>query len=85
MVNEVIMESYERNSDNDEDIMNILGMEDYDKNIIDMGVDSLGYIKLIVLLEGYYDIEFEDEDIASHKLRSVNDLYEAINNYLADQ
>lgn len=81
MINEVIDECYERKKRNSketiEDVVHINSGE-YDCNIFDYGIDSLGYIKLIILLEGFYNFEFPDENITSHTLKSAEDFFSAI-------
>ncbi|WP_304089051.1 acyl carrier protein [Methanobrevibacter ruminantium] len=84
LINEVIDECFERkerNSEGEKEQVSHIGIEDYDKDIREFGIDSLGYIRLIILLEGYFDFEFSDEDITSHTLRSALDFYTVILNY----
>lgn len=81
MINEVIDECYDRKKRNSKEIMEeVVHIESgkYDCSVFDYGIDSLGYIKLIILLEGFYDFEFSDKDITSHTLKSAEDFYSAI-------
>lgn len=81
MINEVIEDCHERKERNSEEIIEKVTYIDSEKleiDIFDFGVDSLGYIRLIILLEGYFDFEFSDEDITSHVLRSALDFYNII-------
>lgn len=83
MINEVISDCHERkvrNSKKKIDNAIYINSEKLESDIFDFGVDSLGYIRLIILLEGYFDFEFSDEDITSHVLRSAADFYNMISN-----
>lgn len=87
MINEVIDECYERKQRNCEekleDVCHI-SVGEYEKDILDFGIDSLGYIRLIILFEGYYDFEFADEDITTYALKSTLDFYSAICNKMEE-
>ncbi|WP_095176372.1 MULTISPECIES: acyl carrier protein [Blautia] len=50
--------------------------------IMDLGVDSLSYVQLIVLLENEYNIEFELEDLAINNTVTINDLVEKVLNII---
>ncbi len=88
IINEVLKESNERNAkklkDHSEEVkeVRLLTIDDDEENIQELGIDSLAYIRLIVMLEGYFDIEFDDDDIVPHKLMTVVDFNNAINKIL---
>lgn len=46
--------------------------------ISDSGVDSLSFITLIVQLEEYYDIEFEDEYLEEISLKDIKSIVEMV-------
>jgi acyl carrier protein len=90
LINEVIDECFERkerNREGEKEQTQVchIGVEEYEKDIRDFGIDSLGYIRLIIMLEGYYDFEFADEDILSHTLRSSLDFYTVISRRLREK
>lgn len=51
---------------------------DYNENLIDLGLDSLKYVKLIIEIEDYYDIEFPDEKLVIKESNSILKLSEII-------
>lgn len=60
----------------------LLSEADDEENILDYGMDSLAYIRLIISLEDYFDVEFEDEVLIENKLISVTSFFEAISEIL---
>lgn len=60
----------------------LLSETDDEENILDYGMDSLAYIRLIISLEDYFDIEFDDEELVENKLISVTGFSETINEIL---
>ncbi|HEQ9906765.1 TPA: acyl carrier protein [Streptococcus pyogenes] len=51
---------------------------DYNKNLQDMGLDSMQFISLIVSLEEKYNFEFEDDMLVFSKMSSVNSIVKNI-------
>ncbi|MBU3198523.1 phosphopantetheine-binding protein [Clostridium estertheticum] len=47
---------------------------EFDDDLIQMGVNSLNYIKLIVYIEKEFEIEFDDENLAIKKYDSIKSL-----------
>lgn len=45
---------------------------DMDQNLIDMGLNSLQYVQMLVLFEGEFDIEFEEEYLNINTLNTFN-------------
>ena len=53
--------------------------EDFDViPLIDLGINSLLFIKIIVELELFFSFEFEDEDLDYKKFAVLNDVVEYI-------
>lgn len=52
--------------------------DDFDKNFIDIGLNSLLFIKLLINLELLFDIEFEEEFINISYVGNLNQLVEYI-------
>ena len=48
--------------------------------LTELELDSMSIINLVVLIEQQFGIEFSDEDITSHVLRSAADFYNMISN-----
>ena len=53
-----------------------------DDNLIDIGLNSLSYIKLIVLLEKEFDIEFNEYELNIDKYKSINAVVKTVEGYL---
>jgi len=45
-----------------------------DVSLVELGLNSISYIKLIVILEIKFDFEFEDEDFDYTKFTTVRDI-----------
>ena len=54
---------------------------DFDEDITG-GLDSIGFVTLVVELENKFDIEFDDEDFELSKMKSVNQITDLIIKYL---
>ena len=56
-------------------VMNILELDnmevDDEQNLVDIGMDSLQFVKMIVELEVKYDIEVEVEDLKIDKFNTI--------------
>lgn len=48
---------------------------DYDTDLSSLGMDSIKFIKLIVLLENEYDIEFPDDALLFSEMNTINKIY----------
>lgn len=57
---------------NEDDIKN-------DFNLIEAGINSMSFIKLIIDIENYFSFEFDDEDLDIFKLQSFDNLINYIN------
>jgi acyl carrier protein len=53
-----------------------------DDNLIDIGLNSLSYIKLIVLLEKEFDIEFNEYELNIDNYKSINAVVKTVEGYL---
>ena len=69
-VKEIVSEVLE----NSDDIAN-LKPED---SLLDYGITSVNYIRIIVELEQEYGIEFDDDDLSIETLKTLNDLVDYI-------
>ena len=60
-------------------------LQKYDENqsLSDIGLDSLGFVQLIVNLEIEFGIEINDEDLILSRFFTLNDLYRMLNQYLS--
>jgi len=50
--------------------------------LVSIGIDSLRMVELIVTLEDKFGITFDDSDIDSNLLKTVNDIIELVNKYV---
>lgn len=60
------------------DTVNYLDDDFFEKELIDLGIDSITFIKIIVKLENFFDFEFEEEDLNYQKFNQLNDVKEYI-------
>ncbi len=51
-----------------------------DTRLEEFGVSSIEFIKLIVVLEDEFSIEFEDEALDMSKFQKVSDIYDYVSN-----
>ncbi len=58
--------------------------EDTEKNLIEIGVDSIVFISVIVKLEETYDFDFPDEKLTMLELDSISHIMDVINEILED-
>lgn len=68
-------------------IRQICGAEDIrDKSLLkeDLGIDSLGMVTLLVLLEDAFSIEFDESDMDPFDIQTVEDVFELVQKYAAD-
>lgn len=42
------------------------------ENLYNLGLDSLNVVKLVIAIENEFDIEFDDDDIASDNWKSID-------------
>ena len=49
-----------------------------DSNLIDISIDSIGFIKIIVTLEEYFDIEFDDDMLLFNAFPNVLSIAEYV-------
>lgn len=56
-----------------------------DMDIAEKGVNSLIFIKLIVILETEFEVEFDDSELDITKYRTLNDLADYIENMMENQ
>jgi acyl carrier protein len=50
----------------------------YEKNLIEVGINSIQLIQIIVMLEEQLDITFLDEDLLLDKFETVAKIYEMV-------
>lgn len=51
--------------------LNIEYPEDHDTRLLDQGIDSVGFVKLIVLVESKFNISIPDEDLLFEKFSTA--------------
>lgn len=72
---------------NAEEIVNIIEevietkITDYSINPFNHGLDSLGVLKLITILEETLNIEIDDDDLTVENMSSVNSILNMVNKY----
>lgn len=49
-----------------------------DYNLVDSGIDSISFIKLIILIENSFLIEFADEDLSVFNLSTLDEIMKYI-------
>ncbi|SDN48756.1 acyl carrier protein [Fictibacillus solisalsi] len=73
-----------RMSNNEQVIMNCLkkvlhNVEfDHESNLLDLGIDSMTFIRLVVEIEDEFDIEIEDEEIVLQNFESVESIVKLV-------
>lgn len=55
---------------------------DHDTNLLESGMDSMNFIRLVVELEDQFDIEVDDEDIILENFETVNNICSILSKYL---
>lgn len=55
---------------------------DKDTNLLEIGIDSITFIRLVVLLEEEFDIELEDSDITLSNFETILNINMLIEKYL---
>lgn len=55
---------------------------DYSSNPFNHGLDSLGVLKLITVLEEELSIEIDDNDLTVENMSSVNSILNMVNKYV---
>lgn len=63
-----------------ESVTNIMNMP-HDKNLVEIGLDSIAFIQLIVLLEQELDIEIADSDLLLQNFETLEQLLTTIGRY----
>jgi len=56
-----------------------------DEDLFNLGMDSITSIKIVVAMEQEFDFEFEDEKLTMDTMRTINSLYEYLNQRLAQK
>lgn len=56
-------------------------IEDYSINPFNYGLDSLGVLKLITIIEERLSIEIDDDDLTIENMSSVNLILSMVNKY----
>ncbi len=52
---------------------------DFDEdNLIDLGINSLIFVKIVVNLESFFDFEFDDNDLNYERFQNVEAIYKYI-------
>ncbi|SDZ37889.1 phosphopantetheine-binding protein [Bacillus sp. 166amftsu] len=54
-------------------------------NLLKRGLDSISFIRIIVLLEDELEIEIEDDDILLENFNSVDTICNLISKYIVDE
>ncbi len=82
-VNELVMDTIKRvlTEQPEEVDINLDGIKEED-NILELGLNSISYIKLIVEIENEFDIEFEDCMLDYTTMESIKDIIDTVNNKL---
>ena len=65
-------------------IRQVCGAEDIrDKDLLreDLGMDSLGMVTLLVLLEDAFNVEFDESDMDPFDIQTVEDVFELVQRY----
>lgn len=57
---------------------------DWDKPLVEYNFNSLKYVQLLVLFEGVFDIEFEDELLNIDALPTLNKIKECIQSKVSE-
>lgn len=55
-----------------------INYDDFERNLLDIGFNSLTFIKLLVLIEDIFDVEFEEEQIDFNVTKCLNNIVEFI-------
>lgn len=55
---------------------------DHDSQLLDLGVDSITFIRLVVDLEDKFDFEVDDEDITLDNFATLSKILELLLKYL---
>lgn len=63
-----------------EEVINI-EIIDYSQNLFSLGLDSLGVLKLVTLIEDKLKIEIDDNDLTIENMSSVNAVLKLVNKY----
>ena len=61
--------------------MNWDGMIDVNTDLFELGLDSMGVLKIIAYIEDAWDIEIEDEDITFDNMRTVGAIIMMLGKY----
>lgn len=77
-----ILNKMENMVNNNSDLAFLAGQLKPDAELIQLGVNSLIFIKLVVAIETEFDIEFDDEDLEMNSLLTVQDFVDYIDNKL---
>nr|WP_296467574.1 acyl carrier protein [uncultured Acetatifactor sp.] len=72
-----ILEIVGQNIDNN-DILT----QQLDKDLAELGMDSISFIKIIVLLEEHFSCEIPDEKLTMDQLNTCNKLYDIVSTTL---
>ncbi|MDM5335687.1 acyl carrier protein [Fictibacillus enclensis] len=54
-----------------------------DTDLLQIGIDSMSFIRVIVLIEEALNIQIEDEDIRIEYFNSINNITELLSKYVA--
>lgn len=58
---------------------------DFTASLMDFGFNSKSYIKLVVMLEDSYDIEFDDEELIYSNFISIAKIAELVDTHLKER
>jgi|HubBroStandDraft_3_1064219.scaffolds.fasta_scaffold741627_2 acyl carrier protein len=61
-----------------EDQLEIKDEVTLNNKLVDIGYDSLKFIELVIKIESFFEIEFEDEYLSYHKFETVSEVEEYI-------
>ncbi len=56
-----------------------------DDDLFELGMNSITSIKIVVEMEQEFDFEFEDEKLTMETMRTINSLYEYLNQRLSSK
>ena len=62
----------------------ILNSSDYDKELMNLGIDSMAFIHIVVEIEEYFGIEIPDEYLVMNEMSTVNKIVSVIMKLIVD-
>jgi len=66
-----------------QEVLDDEGTVERNTELLPMGIDSMSFIRLIVLLEEKFGIEIDDDDILLDNFSSIDNMEKLISKYMA--